>query len=519
MPAFVSRSPAGGWLNPNLSESFDNFSGITGWPAGASAQGASPYGARAASFPVASHDPARTGMTVRSFSGDFYHRIHARPISLPVGIVGADRVITGLVWNAYLEAKVLTAIDTDDGITVYGLSAPATVQGLREVPITITIRAEVGPTDINTDLAFIFTAASGNAIEIRGKRGVPWAFLPRSELIESCEWLTDVSQSYETESRAAIRETPIREFQLTHVVTADLQQYARKLARSARTILVPDWPRKIVADAYTGAPADLPDGPVLIWRSPTDYSQTTVSGGVLGDVDMPESDAVLLPLLACRLLDGWSNTRPAGQWAEMSLTVQTADGPDESDAGLYPLTLDGLPVVTDCPVVGSGSADEGVTFEFNTVDNGLGLPTDDLAGEFPAQRYTARWYKKGAAYEALRGWIYSRKGKYLPFWLPSWANDLPGAVKSGSGLSSPTFDDDEGALLIVIGGSYYPRTVVSAVETAGVWAIQLNASIPDGTITRCMYLRRVRFSADRIEFRHAAAEAVAVAVQCVEVPE
>jgi hypothetical protein len=73
--------------------------------------------------------------------------------------------------------------------------------------------------------------------------------------------------------------------------------------------------------------------------------------------------------------------------------------------------------------------------------------------------------------------------------------------------------------MIQIGGTYYPREVVSAVESSGVWAIQLNATIPSGTITRCMYLRRVRFAADRIEFRHAAAEAVAVAVQCVEVPE
>jgi hypothetical protein len=456
-------------------------------------------------------------MAARSYSDDYYHRVHISPLTLDAGIVAADRVFSGYVWNAHFTPQDLASIALTDGITVSGITAPSTMAALLEMPITISISAEIGPDIIDHGLAFIFPDETPT-ISITGSRGVPWPFQPRSELIESCEWLTDIVPSYDGEDRVSLRDTPLREFQLTHVAQPDLQQEARRLARSLRAVLAPDWPRQVIADAYTGAPAALPDGPVIIWRSPTDYTQTTVTAGTLGPLPGTDYGVRILPLMICRVVDGWSNTRPAGPWAEMAITLQTATDYDTPADTLYPMFAD-LPMVTDCVVIGSGSADEGVTWESDTTDNGIALPADVRASGYAAERYTARWYVTRTDYPALRAWIYARRGQFAPFWLPSWSADLRNVARSGVSITADNYDTHEGHIVAEIAGTLYPRVVVSAAQSGGRWTVTPDTPLPDGTITRVMYLRRVRFAADRIEFRHAAGQGVAVAVQCVQVPE
>ena len=474
--------------------------------------------ARSGAFPVTTYAPARSGFKARGYADDYYNRIHVAPTSIDAGIVASPRIYSGHVWNAYFGSKTLTAIALDTGIEIAGIAAPSAFNALVERNFTLTLDSESGPTAIDWPLQFTFAGADSLPVLITGVRGVPWPFKPRAELIEACEWLTDVSQSYDTEERASLREIPLREFTLTHIAGEELQTQARTLARSVRTILVPEWPRQIIGDAYEGASVPLPDGPVLVWRSETDYDQTEVYGGVMGTIARNSYGVRILPLLVCRITDGWGNQRPAGKWAEMSLGVQTADGADDSDDSLYPL-YDGLSLVTDRVVIGSGSATEGVTWSVESIDNGIALPVDVRESSFAEERYTVRWYKSRADYPALRAWIYSRRGRWLAFWLPSWVDDVQNPERVGGYILADTYRTDETRLAIVIGGTIYPREVLSATLVSGRWQIQLDSAIPAGTIEKIMYLRRVRFNADRIEFRHAAAEGVSVAVQCVQVPE
>jgi hypothetical protein len=494
------------------------FSGIVGWPAGVSETTRTAVAARYAVLPVAGNGQARSGFHARSFFDDYYNRIHVAPTSIDAGIVASPRIYSGEVWNAYFTTKSLTSIDLQTGIALAGITTPSVFAALGVRTFTITVDSETGPTAINWPLQFTFTDSPSLPILITGVRGVPWPFLPRSELIEACVWLTDVSQSYDTEERASLREIPLREFALTHIATDLMQTQARTLARRVRTILVPEWPRQVIGDAYDGASVPLPDGPVLVWRSETDYDQAVVTAGVMGQIARNSYGVRIMPLLVCRITDGWGNQRPAGKWAEMSLGVQTADGADDSDASLYP-TYDGLSLVTDRVVIGSGSASEGVTWGTESIDNGIALPVDVRDASFAEERYTVRWYKSRADYPALRAWIYSRRGRWLAFWLPSWVNDVQNPERVGGYILADTYRTEETRLGILIGGTIYPRKVMSATLVSGRWQIQLDSAIPAGTIETIMYLRRVRFNADRIEFRHAAAEGVSVAVQCVQVPE
>ena len=342
-----------------------------------------------------------------------------------------------------------------------------------------------------------------------------WPFAPRSELIEACEWLTDVVPAFDGESRVSLRETPLREFSMDHVARSEQQALARTLANAGGDMLLPEWPRAVVGAAYTGATVALPDGPAVVWVDADTYEQTTVAAGVLGTVVSPRTSARIAPLLACRVSSAWANSRQAGRWAEMKMAFQTVDGADDSDTSRYAL-FGGLPLVLDACVVGSGTAAEGSEWEIDTVDNGISLPADLTASRRPTEQFAARWIARGVEYVSLRGWIYSRCGRYLPFWLPSWAADDVGAFsQAGSVVTVSRYDPAETAVLLFGGASPVPALISTATAVSGGWQLALSAA--PASISRIMYLRRVRFNADRIEFRHAASEPVSVAVQCVRV--
>lgn len=346
-----------------------------------------------------------------------------------------------------------------------------------------------------------------------------WPFRPRAEVIEALEWATDIVPSYEAEERYSLREVPLRSFSFGHVADRAMVNEAREIIRAGDgVLLVPEWPRQVIADASTGAPVALADGPALIWRGVDDVEVVEIVGGLFSAVAQPSLGVRVCPLLACRGYEVGID-RPAGKWAQLTLTAQTADGPDETDPTRYPVYL-GESLVTDCPRVGADTTDESVRWEVEALDNGITLPADYRPSGVPDQRFALRWYVSGAEYSSVRAWLYSRRGRWLPFWLPSWGADLLRPERSGSVLFSDTYTEGEGHLVAVIGGIYYPRAIESAtLDSSGRWQLALDAALPAGAITRAMYLRRVRLAADRVEVRHAAGQRKAIAVNCVGVPE
>jgi hypothetical protein len=105
MPAFIPISPSGGWLNPYISDDLDTFSGA-GWPPALHAGTDMGVAARTAALPVAAFGPARVGISPHSYSDDYYHRVHVSPLTLDAGIVAADRVFSGFVWNALADNHI-----------------------------------------------------------------------------------------------------------------------------------------------------------------------------------------------------------------------------------------------------------------------------------------------------------------------------------------------------------------------------------------------------------------------------
>lgn len=340
-----------------------------------------------------------------------------------------------------------------------------------------------------------------------------WPFAPRSELIEAISWRTDVLRTKASEQRLCLRDIPRREFSLSHIASQADSALARQLMRGDGDWLLPDWTQIRSAPAYTGAPVSLPDGPVVIWLDARTNEMTTVTSSTLGTVLTPRSVARIMPVLTARLIDAWQQSRPAGPWAEMSATFETALGPDLA-APLYPQYA-GHDFVNVRNVIGSAAFTESLQWPVETVDNDFGRPKDIRTRDLADVRYAMRWHSlTDAAAADVRSWIYSRRGRWKAFWLPSWAHDMRKLSGDGASLTVDQHDPHETHIAALIGGVLYPRRVASAPGTS----LTLDSALPAGPVERLSYLRLVRFDADRVEFRHAAGAGVAVSVPCVEVP-
>lgn len=346
-----------------------------------------------------------------------------------------------------------------------------------------------------------------------------WPFIPKSGMTEAIEWLTNVVTTRQSEWREQLRQYPLRELPLTHAMDAAKASHARYLARNALVFRVPDWAHIVRANAATGVYVGLPPGEAIVWRDWNDYEEVSItSSGTLGTVAKATTNVRVMSLLTCRVLDAYNLTRPAGPAWEGAVTFQTADGQDESATTRY-AAYGGYALVTDAKRIGSGSVTESVTWEADQADNSIALPVDAISREWQDEAFAAAWYVSRSEWPDLRAWLYSRYGQYVPFLLPSWADDCTGKSKSGQTLIVAEYDPEETRLYVEVAGVCYARTVTAHTYSLGQWVLTLDIALPGGTIGRVMYLRLVRFSADRIEVQHNAGQGYAVVVNCVRVPE
>lgn len=497
------------------------------WPGVAASVGGHLSGTIGRGSAIANNPRQIRGETGISYSQDFYNRIHRNPLKIELGNMNGDTVRDVTLWNAYLHPVTLASIDgLSDGITATILpahSAPIAIAGLDEITVRLTIPAE-GLPKIDNLVHFEFTGVTElYAVRITGIRVEIWPFIPRAEMIEACEWKTEIQQAYSAEHRIARRAVPRRQFTLTHAANQHQSSVARKLSRRGLAFTLPDWTRiRRVPMAQTGAAVDLPDGPAIVWSDWNDFEQVAVSGGKLGVVQKARKDARVMPSLDARLIEGWSQDRSAGRWAGMQITLDIASDRDLGDASMYPTYL-GDPVVTDACMIGSASFEEGVHYDFAAMDNGVAAPSNTKMRSYGDITFGVRWqsFTREAA-DRVRAFVYSRRGMQQAFWLPSKADDLGFSHSAMNRLYCREYNSAERAIAYIdSSGQWAIRTVTAAMfdAAAGLWELTLNLNISDNVVRSACYLRRVRFNADRVEFNHKAGAGVTVSIPCMEVPK
>lgn len=399
-------------------------------------------------WPVEANGRTLTGQKQRAFVDDWYNRFHIAPQQLDLGNVASTQTTDVSLWNAYLEPHTLTALTgTEAGLQATGqLAPPLLFNALQERTWQVSVTPDGSPV---LDTALIWTFDNGEApgLRITARRIIAWAFAPdwADGITETLTWATDILQSESgVEQRRAIRLAPRRELAAPLYVEGRERQLLDMalFGWGARIWALPIWPDIQLLDQPVAAGAlrldcatanlDFAAGGLALLRGESAFAVETVQIAALdaGGLDLvrPTQQAWpagsrLYPARAAQLVEAPSLTRLTDtvQSAEVRfLLMEPSDWPAVLPATLYR----GRPVLEQRP---DESADLTANFAriLATLDNGAAIPrTTDTAGRaFPVQGH--RWLGMGRAERAAyRSLLYALRGRQVPVWLPSHADDL-----------------------------------------------------------------------------------------------
>lgn len=367
-----------------------------------------------------------------------------------------------------------------------------------------------------------------------------WPFKPRTPVIESLEWATDVFRAKSSEQRIALRQQPRRTFSYAHFMRDQEANYARTLVRNAQGgdgFYVPDWTQSDAVGAVSSGvgvsiPANLEDvyygDRALLWASELNSELLDItwdSNGLTADVNGNYSAATILPLWKGNSPQGLSVTRNGHNINQVQIEFILTESADLASSS-YPQYRD-IDILTDCPVI-AGGLDESLRYEVTTFDNVSGDVAYLRARTVPEFTCQMNWLVTSRlALFSLRQWLHSRKGRQKAFWMSSLGKDLTPVSISGTTLTvyndillrPAPFD------LEIIGddGVTYRRQVTltaagtpdSGRDTAD---LTLDSSVAASNASRVSFLYCVRFDSDRAELEHNAGGYVNLSMPCKEVP-
>lgn len=377
-----------------------------------------------------------------------------------------------------------------------------------------------------------------------------WPFPPIIPFTETNEWKTDVIRTKSAEQRFALRPYPRIVYQFRHQLTNYEYQSARSLVRADNPIKVPDWMNAVYIGAIAPGSNEsaLFDNTdinyrvgdfVMIWETNENYEECSVvsqdSNGVFfSAVTGNYSKAYVVPLHTADHVDGLNPSRPAGPRVDCRIDF-IFSYPLDLSASTYS-TYRSHDVVTDCPVVASGSFDEKIIYERELIDNQVGNAKFRNLRSVTDEQFIMSWLTTSKSeLNKLRFFIHSRKGKQKSFWLSSFGKDFELAQNIGASdvvivvfASAKVTDIGKTGFDIEIksAGTLYRRQVDSwqaGSEINGRPTIELTITaslgiaVNAGQIDRISFLRCIRFDQDRIQFNHISKNRCSVSVNCIEV--
>lgn len=394
-----------------------------------------------------------------------------------------------------------------------------------------------------------------------------WPYMPRPDITETYEWMTDIQRCKSAEYRHALRSKPRHEFQLSHLMTKAEFGEAKLLAKDVGPddILVPLWPWFHMAGALASSANQVPKNggdpialhaagtDVLIWDDSDTWEVATVDTNI-SDPENPRiqleaglsraySNAVMVPIRVGQFAQEFEASRSSFDHVDTSARFRIMVGDDfsgcwdtqyhaQQELGLYEgETYRSHPVVTERSMA-TGGIKEQFERRFEELDSGIGLayrfPTltaPEQSGQFTWSAITR------ARYRQLLYWLHSRRGMWKSFWVPSWTGDLTVTAEIASDATTIQIADvgfrtravfpADIMILTKADARIYCHVTSASAGTAGNEVLTVSAAVGAHLYTwdieEVSMVTLSRFAADRVEIRHDG-ENAQVTVQTVEVP-
>jgi hypothetical protein len=323
-------------------------------------------------------------------------------------------------------------------------------QPLHEEIYSLSV-SDKGASSINGLFTWEFVGLSAD-LPVTGDRVIIVPFMAQSNIRETLAWKTDVLPAYGRKQRRSLRSAPRQSIEYSIFISGpDRTRVERTIDNQITAFGVPVWWELqevgVVTAGATNIAIDTDNtdirisGLLLLWDDDRTFESVEVAAINVGSVDLSRpvlgnyANALIVPLRV-----GYMKTNSFIQDQDEDYFVRflfDIKEYAEIDLPSYPQHR-GYDVLVD-PSVVTESLEMQVNQSRTFRDNGIGafkpFAMESGSGRIEAQH----WEKLGRAERwALRQWLYRRKGRFLPFFYPTWTNDL--ALLANIGDQDPTID-------------------------------------------------------------------------------
>lgn len=452
MPTLPSVATPGYGLKLASPGSANLGAGVATWTPAVGLAGAPGKGAASGTGIVQAAHWSISGQGLVYFASQLYGHIHVFPSVLALGNLLSTQSRQVEVWNARMDAQLLSALlaANADGVSWSGPPAPPTTFGPMESRIYDFSISNAGA----SALAALFTwqfAAEQPRLTVTATRIITVAYEPdwSEPPEETLEWKTNVLRAYAgQQQRVKLRGKPRRRVAYSYVLE-DGFKGARFQSMTwgwqQRIFAVPIWmdQDQLAADLAQGSLSlgistslkdYATDGLVLLWRSHLEWEVVEVQSFTASLVALKKptqqawaKGSRVVPMRVGRMpkaLDFGRHTTTISQVrVEWAFEPETGLGANRTQASGLPIYR-GYEVLTD-ESDWSQDVGEQVERDLDLVDFETGAVAADAHTGAPEHSRPFHWVLKGrdAIAKAL-AFLATREGKAVPFWLPTMSQDL-----------------------------------------------------------------------------------------------
>lgn len=532
--------------------------GVTSSPLAASAGVPEPV------VSVVSSDHA--GERVEMFGGQLFGKVLVIPGTKALGFVVTSTQFAVEVWNAFRDAdQILESIDISGsgGLTIadpYG--EPLLIAALDSRIYQATVPS-AGATEINQTVLFAFLGdLPGTTLVVTGSRIVLFSVrLDWSEGVEeTIEYLTDVLRAYsDAEQRRAIRKLPRRAMSYRA-----LTLNARDAAGLESLIWgwqqqpygVPWWAdsQPLTADLAVGSfsiPVETADrqfaagGLVAIWVDEFTFEALTITSvgvhaiGVSSPTQFSWSAGPgtrVIPVFLCRLPPSIEVSRHTSEIDHVDVSFIGESGQPAPAPTSSPAQFKGIDVLEIAPNWETAPLKRSYKRSLITIDPKVGpIQVIDKGGSAIVGQEFPWWLDSHSAVTAFRAFVLRRFGQLVPFWIPTWDQDLVLANDCLAGDSGITIRSEfysrfffpnaarrfVAFIPIDRSGNVYRKITAAADNGDGTEGLTLESATGkrfNKGSTMVSFLTLARLASDRVAIKWSNAEHAEAILELQEVP-
>lgn len=503
-------------------------------------------GSIAINLPLTVVTQSNSGVCFPGFVTLFYDKIQIEPTAALLGNIATEQEFTISVWNSFFIPQTLTdilLIDLD-GVTIDN-TFPLVFAPLEQIVFTVTVPISGDP-QIDGLLQFDFLTVNDFDFPVTGSRTVAFPYMFGNNTTETILFKTDVLNSYNgTEQRVRVRNSPRHTFNINMALPPGEVSLSDSLmwGWGGRVFALPMWQEArgltaptSIASATISVDTEFANFVVgeliIIYTDPRDFDLLEIVSFTTTEIVVGATPSKVYP--AGTLLAPIKNARitqppqrsSSGAFVKLAINFSVLNN-DTLPTSPDPIQYKGLDVYLEEPLTQSGFVVDSYVNRTDVLDYGSGAVDFSTPWTYirPTRTFNLLFDDAEDTWNH-RLWLHRRAGKLVPFWMPTFEDNLKVIKGSAFIINKITIQNDSqidlnvGRLNIALHSddTWFFREIVSIEELGENLEVTVDTDInvdPDD-VDFISYMGIKRLTSDQAQFNWSANNTAQTSVQITE---